>query len=89
MPLGPQVDLAALAAFAWKDSHDEDDDDEEDATKDHILLREMTGADIAAICKSAAMFALRENEEAIHVEMRHFRHAIQNRSCALRDIRRL
>ena len=36
-----------------------------------------TGADIAAVCKKAGRFALRENIEAEKVSMKHFRKALQ------------
>jgi len=35
-----------------------------------------TGADIAAVCKEAGLFALRESKAAKEVQMRHFAHAL-------------
>ncbi|OQR86145.1 cell division cycle protein 48 [Achlya hypogyna] len=70
MPLAADVDLRALAATTF------------DLSRDLSKMQraaQMTGADIGAICKTAAFNALRANEGAAVVAMAHFTAAITAR----------
>ena len=50
------------------------------------LTENYVGSDIEAICREAAMLALRENFEAKKVEMKHFRDALKKVKPTMNDM---